>query len=617
MKKIFIVIFFIINLFYISYSQDYTGSFEFEGLERKYEVYQPSELKEDMPLIISLHGYSEDFKWYRDYTQLHLATDTAGYVLVCPQAINLTWNIGITEDPDKIRVFPKVNDVEFISTLIDTICNKYSIDMKRIYCCGFSTGGEMSLVLACCLGHRFAAVASVAGGLYDPAASWYPCKPMPVLEIHGTSESMFSPYDGRGSMWSVEKTLNYWLERNKITDPPDTIQIPNIITSDNCRVVKLSYTKGLNKSEVIHYRVIGGGHSWPGSKTTFGAEGNKNLDISANTEILKFFSKFENPYFNTANPKSFDISPKYIRPEGDSLTITANLVNPENHSVAVYGVITGGNKNFEDSLQLFDDGLHDDVNALDNIFGRSEWLTGLDEDFYKLKIRSTDLEDSLISYSHFNFTKYFTTIGPVVIDTFQIIDQSANFFKLKYDLRNDGLTAAATTITSELSTTDSTNVTNITGVLNFGNITPGQVKSTSSFFPHYIYTKNNPSSIYFTIHIFSNDHFFWKDSFTVDLTQVGIAEDESNLPTEYALKQNYPNPFNPTTSIKYSIPNRSKVIIKVYDVLGKEIKTLLNEEKSAGSYEINWNAADFPSGVYFYQLIAGDFISTKKMVLLK
>ena len=122
----------------------------------------------------------------------------------------------------------------------------------------------MSLVLACCLGHRFAAVASVAGGLYDPAASWSPCKPMPVLEIHGTKENLFSPYEGRGSMWSVEKTLNYWLERNKITDPPDTAKIPDIVTSDNCTVVKFSYKGGLNESEVIHYRVIGGGHSWPG-----------------------------------------------------------------------------------------------------------------------------------------------------------------------------------------------------------------------------------------------------------------------------------------------------------------------------------------------------------------
>jgi len=96
------------------------------------------------------------------------------------------------------------------------------------------------------------------------------------------------------------------------------------------------------------------------------------------------------------------------------------------------------------------------------------------------------------------------------------------------------------------------------------------------------------------------------------------------VPTGFTLSDNYPNPFNPTTKIKYSIPHLSQVQIKVYDVLGNEIKTLVNAEKPAGTYELNWNAENFPSGVYFYQLRAtpnsgqaGDFIQTRKMILLK
>ena len=88
-------------------------------------------------------------------------------------------------------------------------------------------------------------------------------------------------------------------------------------------------------------------------------------------------------------------------------------------------------------------------------------------------------------------------------------------------------------------------------------------------------------------------------------------------PTEFALEQNYPNPFNPNTKIKYSIPQSSNTTIKVFDVLGNEIKTLIDEYKPAGKYEIEFNAANLPSGVYFYQLQAGEFISTKKMILLK
>jgi hypothetical protein len=89
------------------------------------------------------------------------------------------------------------------------------------------------------------------------------------------------------------------------------------------------------------------------------------------------------------------------------------------------------------------------------------------------------------------------------------------------------------------------------------------------------------------------------------------------LPADYNLYQNFPNPFNPITKIKYSIPQSSNVVIKVFDVLGNEIETLVNEEKPAGTYEVTWYAGQLPSGVYFYQLKAGEFIVTKKMLLLK
>lgn len=98
---------------------------------------------------------------------------------------------------------------------------------------------------------------------------------------------------------------------------------------------------------------------------------------------------------------------------------------------------------------------------------------------------------------------------------------------------------------------------------------------------------------------------------------VSVEEEINSVPKSYSLKQNFPNPFNPTTKIKYSIPQSSQVQIKVYDVLGNEIETLVNEEKSVGTYELTWNAANLPSGVYFYQLKVGSFVQTKKMVLLR
>jgi flagellar hook assembly protein FlgD len=98
---------------------------------------------------------------------------------------------------------------------------------------------------------------------------------------------------------------------------------------------------------------------------------------------------------------------------------------------------------------------------------------------------------------------------------------------------------------------------------------------------------------------------------------VDVPEEEVVLPSDYILYQNYPNPFNPTTTFRYSIPQTSKVVIKVYDILGNEVATLMDEEKSVGTYELTWNAASLSNGIYFYQLKAGDYVSTKKMILLK
>ena len=99
-----------------------------------------------------------------------------------------------------------------------------------------------------------------------------------------------------------------------------------------------------------------------------------------------------------------------------------------------------------------------------------------------------------------------------------------------------------------------------------------------------------------------------------DITEV---EEISNIISDFYLEQNYPNPFNPSTIIKYAIPELSKVKLTLFNLLGEEVTTLVNEEKVAGNYSVEFNASSLPSGVYFYQLKAGDFIDTKKMILIK
>lgn len=94
-------------------------------------------------------------------------------------------------------------------------------------------------------------------------------------------------------------------------------------------------------------------------------------------------------------------------------------------------------------------------------------------------------------------------------------------------------------------------------------------------------------------------------------------DEEEILPIVYKLEQNYPNPFNPSTIIKFAVPERSIVLIKIYDILGSEILTLVNEEMERGWYERVFNASGSASGMYIYRMQAGNYISTKKMLLIK
>jgi Secretion system C-terminal sorting domain len=119
-----------------------------------------------------------------------------------------------------------------------------------------------------------------------------------------------------------------------------------------------------------------------------------------------------------------------------------------------------------------------------------------------------------------------------------------------------------------------------------------------------------------------NKEIYYKGNPTGNLT--GIKNNNSEIPEEFQLHQNYPNPFNPSTSIQYTIASRQFVQLKVYDVLGNEVATLVNEEKSPGTYEVEFKSSchsreggNLTSGIYFYQLKAGDYLETKKMILMK
>lgn len=174
--------------------------------------------------------------------------------------------------------------------MIDHIASDYSIDFNRIYATGMSNGGFMSFLLACQLSNKIAAIASVTGSMTPSTyTNCDPQHPTPVLYIHGTSDSVV-PYDG--ALWTrqVEDVISYWSSYNVCDEDALEEDIPDINPSDGSTVQKFSFLNGDLGSEVVHYKVLNGDHTWPGTIINFPGT---NYDINASQVIWDFFSRYD------------------------------------------------------------------------------------------------------------------------------------------------------------------------------------------------------------------------------------------------------------------------------------------------------------------------------------
>ncbi|MGB5286907.1 MAG: T9SS type A sorting domain-containing protein, partial [Ignavibacteriaceae bacterium] len=124
---------------------------------------------------------------------------------------------------------------------------------------------------------------------------------------------------------------------------------------------------------------------------------------------------------------------------------------------------------------------------------------------------------------------------------------------------------------------------------------------------HYVYIFNH----------LTNSWKFSMNAMGANLRKQSGEEGSDLIPTVYSLEQNYPNPFNPSTTLNYQLPENNHVSLKVYDILGNLVSTLVDEEMEAGYYSVNWNASQLASGIYIYRIISGTYVSTKKMILMK
>ena len=285
MSFVFVILSFVFPL--ILHAEIERDSFDFDGRLRNYMVYLPTNYTGtiNFPLVIHLHSGGWTAQQDMDYIKLNQVADTCGFIVVYPSAIDKAWNSGGRPAPD-------VDDVGFINTLIDIMSNRYSIDLERIYACGYSRGGFMAYTLACQLGNRIAAIASVSGVLSTSTAeSCSPLRTMPVLHIHGTADT-WVPINGGSGIYSVDQTLSYWTSFNDCVQV-DTTTLPDLDPTDGCTVEKTTYTDCSDNSNVVYYKVINGGHTWPGAGPPGYAAGKTTQDINASKEIWNFFKNYK------------------------------------------------------------------------------------------------------------------------------------------------------------------------------------------------------------------------------------------------------------------------------------------------------------------------------------
>ena len=289
-KPILIILTYLVS-FSNLYAQIETDTFDFENQTRQYGVFLPKNYDEtdSFPLVIYLHSYGWTPEQGMEYTGLNNVADRFGFIVAYPNA-NPNWNSGIGENPKWPT--PDINDVGFINAMIDTIDFEYNIDLNRVYACGFSNGGFMAYKLACVLGHRLAAIASVGGVISNNTmAVCDTLSTMPILHMHGTKDS-FVPIDGKEGWNSVNQTLNFWANLNNCVQI-DTTDISDIDSNDECIVEKINYTNCSDNNNIILYRIINGGHSWPGATKDLNWAAPRNMDINAGLIIWDFFKDYK------------------------------------------------------------------------------------------------------------------------------------------------------------------------------------------------------------------------------------------------------------------------------------------------------------------------------------
>jgi hypothetical protein len=298
-----------------------------------------------------------------------------------------------------------------------------------------------------------------------------------------------------------------------------------------------------------------------------------------------------------------EVSPNYCKPQEDSIHIFATESNLGNYNSTMAAYLYDVEDNLIEEFEL---------NEIDTNTYFGTRLAPLEENFYHFLLKSTSTE--LPSIFYYQKDLKFTTAGPLVVSSVMYIKGTTNYYNIRPFVKNNGTSLTIMNAQIRLYCNDpwvtSVSVTDIS----LNPIAPGATVGGNTWAAIYYDTASFPGYFNFRAEISDDEFVYWTDSIQVIVT--GVEVDELQ-PLTYELKQNYPNPFNPSTVISYQLRVGGNVSLKIYDILGNEIATLVDEFKSAGRHEVEFKASSFTSGVYYYQLKAGEYLNTKKMILLK
>jgi len=351
MKYTTVILLFTGFVFSSTAQQTINASITHDGIERDYILYVPEiyDGSTAAPLVLNFHGFGSSASQQMFYGDFRDIADTEGFLLVHPEGTtfigNQFWNVGFP------GLSSNIDDVGFTEALIDELATLYAIDLDRVYATGMSNGGFMSFLLACQLSEKIAAVASVTGSMtqdtFDDCNAQHPT---PVLQIHGTEDDVVL-YNENNLSLPIPDVISYWVDHNNCETTPTTTTLPDVDVSDGSTIEHSVYEDGDNGVTTEHMKVIGGGHTWPGSVLNTAGT---NQDIDASMEIWLFFSRYDiNGLLSTDDSENKQVS-IYPNPTHSKINLLLNYSKEVNYELfsplgkqLMTGTITSSNQEID------------------------------------------------------------------------------------------------------------------------------------------------------------------------------------------------------------------------------------------------------------------------------